>query len=148
MISGSCLYCTRVLRAPLSPRKALRGDIKKSIFRHVSGNRGTSRPKVDKSAPMAPRTHLRYPHEGPFVACLRPTSPPFSPSCPLRSRLELRYTNVFARSMPAAAYLCQVFILLEFSCFNRRAQASASPNSRILPVSFLINLSDTHVCAR
>ena len=51
----------------LVPRQALRGGIQKSIFKHISGNRVTSRPKVDNSAPMAPITHLRYPHEGPSV---------------------------------------------------------------------------------
>ena len=50
------------------PPKALPGGIQKSIFKHIAGNRGSSRPKVDKSAPMAPRTHLGYPHEVTSVA--------------------------------------------------------------------------------
>ena len=50
------------------PRQALRGGIQRSIFKHISGNWGISRPKVDKSAPMAPIMHLRYPQEGPSVA--------------------------------------------------------------------------------
>ena len=41
--------------------------IQRSISKDLSGNRGASRPKVDKSAPMAPRTQLSYPHEGPSV---------------------------------------------------------------------------------
>ena len=49
------------------PRKALRGGIQKSNFIVFSGYPGSSRPKVDKTAPMAPRTHLRYPHEWPSV---------------------------------------------------------------------------------
>jgi hypothetical protein len=66
---------TQARPSPSFPRQALRGGIQKSIFKHISGNRGTSRPKVDKSAQMAPRTHLRYPHEGPSVV-----------SCPLCAR--------------------------------------------------------------
>jgi hypothetical protein len=53
------------LRQVSSPRKALRGGIPKSIFGHFS-------PKVVNNAPMAPRTHLGCPHEGPFVAWVDP----------------------------------------------------------------------------
>jgi hypothetical protein len=75
----NALRCTPLFRPSRAvlPRQALRGGIQKSIFKHISGNRGTSRPTDDKSAPMAPRTHLRYPHEGPSMArphAGRPTS--------------------------------------------------------------------------
>ena len=66
-LASSRTFCRQQSLGEGSPRKALRGGIQKSIFKHISGNRGTSRPKVDKSAPMAPRTHLRCPHEGPSV---------------------------------------------------------------------------------
>ena len=73
----------RAIRTSSSPRQALRGGIQKSIFKHISGNRGTSRPKVDKSAPMAPETHLRYPHEGSSVDPRLQTALPVVVASPL-----------------------------------------------------------------
>ena len=68
MIHKPGMVRTRIaLDKQRGPRQALRGGIQKSIFKHISGNLGSSRPKVDKSAPMAPRTHPRYPPEGPSV---------------------------------------------------------------------------------
>jgi len=62
--SGCCKF---FVGHRVGPRQALCGGIQMSISKHLSGNRSTSRPKVDKGVQTAPRTSTRYPHEGPSV---------------------------------------------------------------------------------